>query len=120
MLQIGKLPTHNDVGKRDAGHIACVAVTAEDNMQPGDSFMFTDTTFTRVAKCVPSIRHGVIDPFTKANGSVMLALVDPKFITGLTHNYNLDIEETDCYCDRWQEAQDYDEDDDMGIFSCSC
>lgn len=123
-IKIGVNVEPNQLGMRDAGHIACVVCRSDDNVRAGMYVRFVyglDSDRPTVVECERSQAHGIVDPFAPGGGRAFLVLVHPRHVSGLTHHYDLDIdaEEYDDYdpcCDR----DSYYDDAGDGYYGCAC
>ena len=97
--KLGKTSTEFDVdtGHRDAFHVACVLVTApNDVVKAGDEVRFCDNDLDSVEPIVDGEDHcAIVDPFL--NGRVMPGIVFwvfllPGISKNMSHTFDIDVD----------------------------
>ncbi len=91
-LPLGKLITSDDAPSRDAIHIAVAAVTAGQNLEPGDRVILDpEMPLTVLAAMAGDKEVGIVDPFitrTVFAGERFYLFLAPNTITGLRHQWS--------------------------------
>lgn len=94
-MKLGEFAEFDSVGKRDAFHVsAVIAVATKEDLSPGESVRFLDTSLKEVEPCIPSARHGIVDPFLKNRvipGSAVQILLRPDGVTNLSHHFDVNF-----------------------------
>ncbi len=87
--KLGSLP--DSVDARDAFHMACVSVTCDEKVLPGDDVMFLNHQCTHVAKCDKNKRHAIVDPFLVDvnKNKAFWAVLCPDSTANLTHHFDI-------------------------------
>lgn len=90
-------PVNENLGLKDAVHVAVVAVQSEDDLgvqqvlKAGMPIRFTGDALSSVRPCKEGEEpHGVVDPFLKdSSRGFCLVVVNPKFTVGvMRHEWN--------------------------------
>ena len=108
---IGQYPDDN--GQRDAFHIACVAVSCDTSLEPGESIKFAHYGRGEVESCSTSERQGIVDPMLTErvpSGQTFWMCLNPKSTRKLTHSFEIDGEP----------SSDEDEDDMIACRQLGC
>lgn len=99
---LGSYPDDN--GMRDAFHVACVAVTCDEQLEPGESLRFKHFGRGEVESCNKHNRHGIADPMlldTIPAGQVFWMCVKPGSTRNLTHSFKIEDEP-----EAWEDEDD--------------
>jgi|HubBroStandDraft_1064217.scaffolds.fasta_scaffold232710_1 hypothetical protein len=93
-MKIGEVTEDiNLVGTRDAFHVPAILAWSEDDVTPGASVRFVDAQLTKVERCHPNDKEGIVDPFTSRyglySGTVFWVLLVPGCADNLRHVFNV-------------------------------
>jgi hypothetical protein len=98
--QLGHIQEEDNIGHRDAAHVAIVTVACRHNVKLGSYLKFVNKECTEVEPCNDSSYHGIADPFLSLGqldkymipaNKPFLMLVKPGLAKNLVHHYTLDI-----------------------------
>jgi hypothetical protein len=83
----------NNLGRRDAFHVAAILVFSEQELAPSDNVRFEDNNYLTVIKSDKNDRHAIVDPFIeKAEiGKLFWVLLVPDAVKGLAHHFDLNF-----------------------------
>ena len=98
-MKLGASSNFNEVGQKDAVHMAIVTVMCHDTLRRGQPVRFIDETFQEVTTCEyqPEYRHGIADPFYPEeyipSGTPFVVLLPPGTAGNLRHEYDLKFDD---------------------------
>jgi len=96
------------LGRQDAFHVPCIAVTCDEMVYASEGVCFTDESLTTVRKCRDNSHHAIVDPFLEDGagyGDCFWVFLLPGVVNNLTHNFEVDLKLTTEQLELEQELQ---------------